>query len=352
MLNKLTKSFQANANHWKHFGIAALGYLGLSALIYVAFTIFGAPFAAHQVLVQDESALERFWAFQTSGVVMLVEVGIILLITRGYTKAQRIMEKPQRDIAKKEMFGLLAYLAVVQVLGLVVGKSLGEHAVSFHLPGSLYGTNDAVSLGFMFFWAAFNFVAYAVIPIAYFMRKRKYNLRQLNVISNRNVWRDSIIILVVLAMEVAIQLGGFSDALLRLPLQQAIEGSLLAFSFNLFGTAIPAAIFIYALLFPRYQAVFKSSVTVIILGGLTYMAVHLFDNWMVFTSVGAIITSFGALFLQYFMPGVIKSVLTQRTGNPWVHLWAYHAIAPHVILDAPQFVDTLHQSGESMPHKD
>jgi hypothetical protein len=26
-------------------------------------------------------------------------------------------------------------------------------------------------------------------------------------------------------------------------------------------------------------------------------------------------------------PGMIKTVLTLRTGNAWVHVWAYHALA-------------------------
>jgi hypothetical protein len=47
------------------------------------------------------------------------------------------------------------------------------------------------------------------------------------------------------------------------------------------------------------------------------------------------------LFLQYFGPGLIKSVLTLRTGNAWVHLWAYHAVAPHVTLDTVTLLDSL-----------
>jgi hypothetical protein len=27
-----------------------------------------------------------------------------------------------------------------------------------------------------------------------------------------------------------------------------------------------------------------------------------------------------------------------RTGNAWVHLWAYHAIAPHTLIDTPLIV--------------
>jgi hypothetical protein len=35
---------------------------------------------------------------------------------------------------------------------------------------------------------------------------------------------------------------------------------------------------------------------------------------------------------------MIKSVLTLRTGNAWVHALSYHIIAPHVIVDTPLVV--------------
>lgn len=38
---------------------------------------------------------------------------------------------------------------------------------------------------------------------------------------------------------------------------------------------------------------------------------------------------------------MIKSVLTLRTGNAWVHVWAYHAMAPHVTLDTATMLDIL-----------
>jgi hypothetical protein len=37
--------------------------------------------------------------------------------------------------------------------------------------------------------------------------------------------------------------------------------------------------------------------------------------------------------LKFFPAGVMKSFLTFRTGNAWVHMWAFHAIAPHVMVD-------------------
>jgi hypothetical protein len=29
----------------------------------------------------------------------------------------------------------------------------------------------------------------------------------------------------------------------------------------------------------------------------------------------------------------MKSFLTFRTGNAWVHMWGFHAITPHVMVD-------------------
>lgn len=39
--------------------------------------------------------------------------------------------------------------------------------------------------------------------------------------------------------------------------------------------------------------------------------------------------------LGYFGPGMIKTFITLRTGNAWVHAIGYHAIAPHVVVDTP-----------------
>ncbi len=38
---------------------------------------------------------------------------------------------------------------------------------------------------------------------------------------------------------------------------------------------------------------------------------------------------------------MIKSFLTLRTGNAGVHVWAYHAIAPHVTVDTPNIVNVF-----------
>jgi hypothetical protein len=71
---------------------------------------------------------------------------------------------------------------------------------------------------------------------------------------------------------------------------------------------------------------------------LTYAGVHFFDSWTVYTTLNSGLLSAIFVALQYFGPGMAKSVMTLRTGNAWVHVWAYHAIDPHVTIDTPTIV--------------
>ncbi|MCC3374288.1 hypothetical protein [Cohnella sp. REN36] len=322
-----------------HVAYAIAGYIGVSAISYLIFRKFGAPFVAHQPLVEHASATKRFWDFQAASLWGFVLIGLIFLLTRGYRN--RELKMPSRETSKKELSLLLGYMAFAQLAGLGLGKAFGFHAISFHLAGSIYGNHEHLKLTEMLVWASYNFIVYAVLPVVYLMRKKGYTLSQLNIISNKNVLRDTMVILAILIIESLVQLEGLSDALLHLSPRQILLGGFAAFSFNLFGTAIPTAVFLFAILYPRFKAVTNSAIVPIILGGLTYTALHFFDSWMVFRSSGAFLASLSALFLQYFMPGVVKSVLTERTGNPWVHMWAYHVIVPHVVIDTPHFVDAF-----------
>lgn len=39
---------------------------------------------------------------------------------------------------------------------------------------------------------------------------------------------------------------------------------------------------------------------------------------------------------------MVKTVLTIRTGNAWVHVWAYHAFAPHTLHETALMVKVFH----------
>jgi hypothetical protein len=46
------------------------------------------------------------------------------------------------------------------------------------------------------------------------------------------------------------------------------------------GTVLPAMVFIYCILVPRYLKLTGSVATTVLLGGLTYMLTHVYDAWV------------------------------------------------------------------------
>ncbi len=103
----------------------------------------------------------------------------------------------------------------------------------------------------------------------------------------------------------------------------------------LIGTVLPTMVLIYSILVPRYLKLTGSFTTTVLLGGITYAAMHLVEGWSLFNTPRNAALSLLLVGLGYFGPGMIKTFLTLRTGNAWVHAIGYHAIAPHVVVDAP-----------------
>lgn len=97
-------------------------------------------------------------------------------------------------------------------------------------------------------------------------------------------------------------------------------------------------VFIYSILLPRYFRLTGSLAATTLLGAVSYAALHVFDYWTVYDWLPRAALSVTFVLLWFLGPGLIKSYLTLRTGNAWVHLWAYHAIAPHVTMDTPVIV--------------
>ena len=130
----------------------------------------------------------------------------------------------------------------------------------------------------------------------------------------------------------------FDNNILRLNLHQVILGAPLTFIVFFVGTVLPTMVLIYAILLPRYLKLTGSTISTVLLGGLTYAAMHIVEGWSTFDSPRNVALSLMFVLFQYFGPGMIKSVLTLRTGNAWVHALSYHAVAPHVLVDTPLMV--------------
>jgi hypothetical protein len=215
-----------------------------------------------------------------------------------------------------------------------IGLRLFGEGIGLHLNGSLFGMTRMVSPREVWVWAFFNFVFLAVIPYVIF-RARGYSRDALNLKSS-NLKNDALVIVVIMAMGIALDLlgGGF----LKLSGRQMLLGASLTFVTHLLGTGLPVMVFIYAILFPRYLKLTGSPVATVLLGGLSYAVLHVFEYWTLYDSVPHALLSAIFVMLTFVPPGLMKSYLTLRTANAWVHLWGYHAITPHVTADTPMVV--------------
>jgi hypothetical protein len=243
---------------------------------------------------------------------------------------------PATPLARTETLLVLAYGLAAMLGGFGLGHALGWHAFSFHLDRMVIRTGQQVVPAEVYCWAAYNLIAYALLPLVVF--RRRYTSEQLNLRSN-NRWADLLLIVVVLAIESIVQLSKETSSILDLDLHQALLGAPLTFVISFVGTVLPSMVFIYCILAPRYLKLTGSVPATVILGGLTYALLHFFDGWTNFASPTDALLSVLYLVLVYTGPGMFKTFITIRTANAWSHVWAYHAIAPHTLLDTPMFVN-------------
>jgi hypothetical protein len=184
-------------------------------------------------------------------------------------------------------------------------------------------------------WAVYNFLVFAVAPYLYF--RARYSGTDLNLRSS-NGRNDTLLIFVVLAIESAFELSVFDQSLIRLDTHQILLGAPLTFAVFFIGTVLPTMVLIYSILLPRYLKLTDSAISTVLLGGVTYAAMHIVEGWSAFDSPRDTLLSLIFVLLTYVGPGMMKSVLTLRTGNAWVHAISYHAIAPHLLVDTPLMV--------------
>lgn len=314
--------------------------VGLWVLASVLVVPLAGPVLPFQRGPEPLPVIDEVVTGQLNLAVALVIVGLVLLVTRHRPRVDLAARAPARPVALAETAALLGYAVAVTLGGLALGEAAGDHAISLHLPGSIHGLHgDHLAASWVALWAGYNVLFWAVLPYLAF-RRRGYSTEQLN-LRSADRRGDAVLILVVLVAESAIELGLVSSELLGLSPAQLAVGVPLAFLVNLVGTVLPVMVFVYAILLPRIARLTGSTTTTVILGGVAYAVIHLFESWAVYDTVAAGTLTLIFLFFQYFGPGLIKSVLTVRTGNAWVHVWAYHAVAPHVTLDTVHVIDSL-----------
>jgi hypothetical protein len=303
------------------WGLLNLAVLGLAngALPFDRPTMVGMPFAL-QVAMPTLGLIEQ-----------LALMGLVWWMTRRRTPFDMAARAPETAGAWRETLSLLAYAMLGQIGGWIVGPAFGYRPFSFHLAGSMVGCSTPPSPGEAFLWASYNFVVFAVIPYLWF--RRAYSKMDLNLVSTdrKNDWT---VILTVLLVESAVQLAAMPGVFKMTP-GAFLAAAPIAFVLFFFGTVLPTMVLIYAILLPRYLKLTGSPALTVILGGLTYALMHLVEGWSAFHTPHDALLSVVFAFVNYTGPGIFKSFATVRTGNAWVHALGYHAVAPHVIVDAP-----------------
>ncbi|HWW30534.1 MAG TPA: hypothetical protein VNY80_10990 [Steroidobacteraceae bacterium] len=318
----------------RHRGVQATAILWVVAYVVVLWL-------AHGSLPFDRPAVARlpFTVQIAAPTVTMIEIFMLMALTFFLTRKRIIPDMaaraPERQVALRETILVLCYGALGQAGGWILGPALGFRAFSFHIAGSVFGCSTPPAPAEVWVWALYNFFIFAVVPYLYF--RSRYTNTELNLRSS-NRRNDALLIFIILGIESAFELAAFDKNLFTLSARQMLLGAPLTFAIFFIGTVLPTMILIYAILLPRYLKLTGSAISAVLLGGLTYAAMHIVEGWSAFDSPRDTVLSLIFVLLQYFGPGMIKSVLTLRTGNAWVHAFSYHAVAPHVIADTPLMV--------------
>jgi hypothetical protein len=269
----------------------------------------------------------------------MIEVFFLMAAVYWLTRKRVIPDiaarAPPRSVARRETFSLIAYAIAGQIGGWIVGPALGFRPFSFHIAGTLFGCSTPVPQGEVLTWAFYNFAVFAVIPYLWF--RKRYDAARLNL---RSIDRsnDLLVIVVVCLIESVFEFAALDSGIFHLSARQLLVGAPLTFVLFFIGTVLPTMVLIYSILLPRYLKLTGSATTAVLLGGLTYALMHIVEGWSAFDTPRDTVLSLIFVVIGYLGPGMIKSYITLRTGNAWVHALGYHIVAPHVIMDTPLIV--------------
>jgi hypothetical protein len=268
---------------------------------------------------------------------IILLIGIVSFLARRRPLLNLAERAPERGIALRETLAMWIYGVVVLFAGRILGQHYFGEGIALHLNGCLFGATHVQSPAAVYTWAAYNGILLALLPYLLF-RRRGYSREALN-LRSANWKNDALIIAVVMLIGCAYELGG--PNIFQLTLHQQLVGGALSLVLHLCGTDLPIMIFIYAILLPRYARLFSPLVAFLV-GAVSYPLMHVFESWTRYDSLYHAVISVLFVLLTFFPAGVMKSFLTLRTGNAWVHMWGFHAITPHVMVDTRLVVQDFH----------
>ena len=115
------------------------------------------------------------------------------------------------------------------------------------------------------------------------------------------------------------------------PHQQLVGGAL-SFVLHLCGTDLPIMVFIYAILLPRYARLFSPPVSFLV-GAVSYPLMHVFSRGHAMTRSITLLSPSSSLCSRSFPQALLSRSSPSGPATRWVHMWAFHAITPHVMVD-------------------
>ena len=259
---------------------------------------------------------------------IILLIGVVSFLARHRPLPNLKERAPERGVALRETLAMWIYGAFVLFGGRILGQHYFGEGLALHLNGCLFGATHVQSPAAVLTWAAYNGILLALIPYLVF-RRRGYSREALN-LRSANWKNDALVIAVVMLIGCAYELGG--PNIFQLTRHQQLVGGALSLVLHLCGTDLPIMIFLYAILLPRYARLFSPPVAFLV-GAVSYPLMHVFESWTRYDSPYHAAVSVIFVLLTFFPAGVMKSYLTLRTGNAWVHMWGFHAITPHVMVD-------------------
>ena len=136
-------------------------------------------------------------------VFVLLLIGVTLFVTRRRIVVNIAERAPTQMQSRSEVFWIVIYAVVAQLVGLILGHMVGGYAISLHLPGTVFGINANVSPTAVYAWVIYNFIVYAVTPYLFF-RWQGYSNELLSLKSADRL-KDILLIVIILAFEVGIR---------------------------------------------------------------------------------------------------------------------------------------------------
>ncbi|HEY3172732.1 MAG TPA: hypothetical protein VGK86_09175 [Thermoanaerobaculia bacterium] len=247
-------------------------------------------------------------------IIALALVAALFRLARDRRLIDHRSSLPIRNPAA-ECAGVLGYLVVVLAVGRVLG--VRAHIASAGMSGGAAAAWHGQTPGSILRWALFHFLAGVVVPLAFFLRVRRYSPSTLLL----GFPRGGKWIVFCLVAGASGLLAGDPRVTFGQPLA-GYGASLLLFSA---GTFLPVMVLFESLLAPRLAILGRSAMTGAVLSGVAYALFHPFEFYLRWGTPAEAAVSL-AWMAQIGFYGVVKGISTLWTGSAWVHIFTTHTV--------------------------